>query len=1659
MKLHIHYLLACILLFGTAAKIEAQNTGPVAPEAMSFEPIDATDMVNLLSGDFSYVLPLIHVPGPGGGFSMPISYHGGVTMDQEASWVGLGWSLNPGAINRTVNGFADDVLACPSIILRKEQTKKYVYHRLDMGAGYENLFSAGTTYSWGDYKAFGGHVGLKYGEGRIGANFNYSFTDNKFDIGGSATMNNTGINASTSGVGVSIGLMHVNYGKNGLLYSLSFGNKSSGVSSLGLSFSSDGVGVSIAGVGMGNIVGNAGSLNDIRKFDSQLHVALYTPWFYISYKRNKIYYKFYKRDEYETNGLLYTVNSYSKGEIFQHRKKLLDVYTIEDHYFNKTFRQNENNFLAFDNYSVTAQGLLGKMSPKVQQGALIANQSMRLKYDGNDLIESLNYKINIGEEYQMKDRLYFSFDNMFDADTRVKFDENLAVDNTIPNNYFKKSFSDNSLPNRRGGKNFIQYFTNKQILQEFELMKSKGFIDTDNIDRSKKFTETISEDDDIVIALNGGQIPILHRSTEQRKKLDLGGIGAFSVTSSDGKTYHYSLPVYQFESIQRNNLLEKNGFEEYQNLGMYASSWLLTGITGPDFIDDGNGLLDKNDKGYWVKFDYGKFTDGYVWACPYDFKSYGSCNEAINWGRKQIYYLNSISTSTHTAYFVKDIRKDGRGKSFSYQIDDKYGKSQKVCIGGTYVIVTPSSRLNYNIKEEAKVMYLDKIVLVNNADSIIDYNSLTGSQEESCISSRSFFSSSLLKQNYLSKFKVSNSGKIIDSKDFLNYDFNKAIQIIDFNYDYSLCPNTPNSTSDKKGKLTLTAIHVKGKGGTNIQPPYMFEYYNYGSFSKDNKDIWGYYDNDPKAWSLKKITTPLGGQINVKYEEDEYSREVVRDEMIKYPVVGYYCGLDKVEKGDPFYGEANLMIKTVGVSFDKQFKLNDIFKVGEFYNIKLDFKVSIPCGVGLNGGNSTVGYSAIGQKRLIEINGNSLTFEVNDCFWDCPSREEGNVRDEYVVEDCCIDSYFTTYKLEDAYVEGKNLYYKGKGGGIRVNELQLSDEAGRVYKTKYDYNIPGTNTTSGVTIYAPVEDENKYSKYIPFKSELPMPGVIYEYVTVEDCGETEESDVKSIYQFEVYDQVQKDSKSFKIGEQFQFADVVGSYYNNDRRSLLKSNFATIGRLKSKSLYNQAGDLLSKTTNTYKSLDEIDYGLSQETFVSDKIYKIKRSGTWNEEEFINTTSKITYPSVLEKVTTQQDGFTSEMINLEWDKGTGAVTKSKSIAANGDVYISEVIPAHTKYPEMGSKILNFNHKNMLSQEAATYQYKTIGIKDKLIGGSVQTWSKDWLYRDQLSTGAYVNKSMPVWRKHKNFVLTGDVGSDGVLTNAQKYNWSATEAQNITNGWKKKNEITQYNEYSAPLESKDINGNYVATKYDPSGLYVVASVANSKWEDFAATSFEFVNTVGSYWSTSSKINLLKSGTTILTSSSLKSSQRNGLSAIAEIDAHSGKQYIRFYGAKTLQLSNIIASNGTERSFVLSCWIHKNSSASTKFKVKYSHGTHLGNRVYEKSGAEKIQFGDWILMKYEFELPKFHAVLEQIQIVVNSSSDVVYLDDFRIQPLTAAMNSYSYDNHSGDLLAILNANNIATKYYYDSAGRLVKIEKETPSGFEKVREYEYKFARSIED
>ena len=188
----------------------ALTGGPSQPEVQSFEPVGTSQMVDLFSGDFNYNIPIFDVDG----YPLNIAYHSGVTMDQEASWVGLGWNLNPGVINRNMRGIPDDFSG--------DKITKELRHKTDYTVGINTGFGAEL-------------FGFKLPKGiNIGVNLGINYNNYK-------------------GMGYEFGLTP----------SASFGDKIKGNLNIGLNYSSQG------GATLSPHAGLTGNLEKIGKYDLQ----------------------------------------------------------------------------------------------------------------------------------------------------------------------------------------------------------------------------------------------------------------------------------------------------------------------------------------------------------------------------------------------------------------------------------------------------------------------------------------------------------------------------------------------------------------------------------------------------------------------------------------------------------------------------------------------------------------------------------------------------------------------------------------------------------------------------------------------------------------------------------------------------------------------------------------------------------------------------------------------------------------------------------------------------------------------------------------------------------------------------------------------------------------------------------------------------------------------------------------------------------------------------------------------------------------------------------------------------------------------------------------------------------------------------------------------
>lgn len=174
--------------------------GPSQPEMSAFKSVGTDNMVNLFTGDFSYNIPLLDV----GGYPVNIFYDGGVSMEQEASWVGLGWNINPGNVNRNMRGIPDDFDG-KETLTQTQDMKRNLTWGVTLGADMElvgikkNPFAGSVGASFG--VSFNNYLGPALDLGIRGAT-HVKFADNAKPEKGALTLGGgLSINASSrSGV-------------------------------------------------------------------------------------------------------------------------------------------------------------------------------------------------------------------------------------------------------------------------------------------------------------------------------------------------------------------------------------------------------------------------------------------------------------------------------------------------------------------------------------------------------------------------------------------------------------------------------------------------------------------------------------------------------------------------------------------------------------------------------------------------------------------------------------------------------------------------------------------------------------------------------------------------------------------------------------------------------------------------------------------------------------------------------------------------------------------------------------------------------------------------------------------------------------------------------------------------------------------------------------------------------------------------------------------------------------------------------------------------------------------------------------------------------------------------------------------------------------------
>jgi len=1716
------------LLFPT---VSLAMMGPSQPEFVSYDAPGATDMVDLATGDFSYRLPVLDVPGPERSFSLPLAYSAGIQLEQEASWVGLGWTLNPGAIARSVNGYPDDANA--------DQISTTFYKDIQRGwtGGIPGVLDLG----WNSISGHSGAVsflGLQgytwdedgiSGSETVGITHNYRTGEIKADpakmAAAAATIASLGT-VPPGAVGASIGNRIASTvigtaAQGSLGGTVGFNNQPiREVSNHAFSqdywdyYNTSSTESAFGSLWFGNMHANAFNDQNVQdKSSPSFGPDIYATPQATSASKAKLF--FYQRQVNQTrSGKKANITYETAADIYQDgsSKTTDDVNQYKINFDGTKYRESGRRpiSIAHDNFRVMGENVTGSIRPyrldvgNVAYPKLGVSLSNLSSYTDYNSIQHYKYQVVpflSPSAYRPGFRYENSISNGYTYHKYTPTNGNEAVGFNI--NPTTSSSGTTSLtitdPRLDVAKNTANA-ANTAIEAARKGLRNTYDNNTYAWDRQLvqgRHVKWYSNRDIINMTRNPGLFPdnsFLEFGTKStsntegyggnfrfRGPLPPEGIGAFAVTAEDGTTYHYSLPVYQFQTYQEANEVwapttigglgkstRQEGLPGLQQTGVSgfptpsgarATAWLLTAITSADYVDRNNsGTVDASDWGGWVKFDYGQFSSQYKWRQPYIGNSYSDedntiKNQGFTEGYKQTYYLNSISTRSHTALFIKSVRQDGRGH---------------------FTPAGTASHLGIDERVPASALRLDEVILLDNAtlSKLSTAGGINTPADPNQVPALTTATSAQF--GPYTDGPMSGAGDIMDNV-FDTHDLDgdsrirkfveaNALKRVRFNYDYDLCREVPNSftclpndpstlppmdeahmATNRSGKLTLKSVSFFGptinNTPTKIIPDFSFSYEKPAvsvgvtnpAYARDKWDAFGMYNSAGRydvtshhsqrsdyaaPWTLTQITDPLGGTTDIAYERDEYAHVsefgTTRVHLSSTGCSAYTVGLDNnfnglltsaIKQGQTIYLTGVISYRQNSANYTKNYK-------------------NFPAQV------ATVTNS---QLTLTDNSNPALLFGL-PC------------------------STITSTAFDVAVANNVT------GGDIRVAAITTKDGTNS-YQTRYKYTVAATSENAGFNSAGVLAQEppflNRFDQSFYGVADYPVTPVLYSQVSVLSGQFRNDADddytTRKVYSFftPTSGMVQDANPKWKqatpytnygLDDKWKIPVVVA-----DNQTIV--DIGKVGQLQQVASYNRLGQQELATSFAYSSSIPNADGVPNQGHYTEGVLNNERV----ESEYrINRSTKEYVPTVMVGSRTTRKGVSTSVNNVLYDFYTGQVLETASTNSLGKVLHSRSLPAYTLpgNASMSAKGDNATNKHMLVQSAASYAYIEVPnapaydplnplnpATSHVVSAAVQTWKAGWSnYREPDASGTYqdVTGQTPVWRPSATYTWQSPVlDTDGSFKNFAPFNWTGASDSH----WQKTGETVRYDHYSHPVEARDMNGNYVAQKQGYDQTKSLVSASNARYTEIAYSGAEDQLTVGSSVQFGGEV--LAGGTLV---------------PVTNGPVHTGFYSLQLAAGQKgfLYRAQVGKDIDAAKTYRLNVWTNANASDS-KLYVSLN-----GSRIAASSATTAKKAGAWSLLSLLYTVPS-SANGQTLEFgCVNDGTVPTNFDDFRLSPLLATITSRVYDPRTNQVLYSLDNDNLFTRYEYTPTGRLKRVYQEVLDGTSTsasaqklVKEYEYNYAR----
>ena len=1185
-----------------------------------------------------------------------------------------------------------------------------------------------------------------------------------------------------------------------------------------------------------------------------------------------------------------------------------------------------------------------------------------------------------------------------------------------------------------------------------------------------------------------------------RAVLPAQGVGAFVITAEDGTRYHFALPVYHYKQFSKSWNVGTPAEFTSQKMGYdggpyaYATAWLLTAITGPDFVDKGvKGVLDDADEGRWVKFEYGKFSAQFKWRVPYQGNAtvdngYATLPdgtpaptyEAYSEGYKETYYLNAISTRSHTALFIKDVRQDGRGH---------YSGS-----------TTRNPDLGINEKEPASSLRLSEIVLLTNED----YQQLKTAYGFGTNTANNAPARNAAQLAAPDSFeKVFDTGDLTANADALAYLRRQQLKRLQFHYSYRLCPGTDNSFASAKaapapvpgadvcqrrGKLTLESFSTLGANDARLIPDFKFEYGYNPAYDAEKYDAYGFYQRervkkgdlfvnqspaavnaegqsqaseDGSAWSLKRLRNPLGSVMEVQYERDQYA-------SVSGIASRASQGILFRDKGTANNPSGIFTALSAATGAPATVDLRTLYRVGDPIHIQGTIKnrYKIPAGAAFNTMYCSRGYER--DHRITNVTASTLQVDNPPPARvppNGPTDPPTNGQLPYGEEQCTVlppapqGQYdgFEEFSFEAKLIQNRN------GGDIRVAKISVQGNDAPAQQTRYRYvSAAGGEAANSTGVLAKEPETAKYTTLpeIADSPDYPVTPVLYGEVTElrgtfrNAAGQPDDQaiDVRTVYGFYT---PALDMVSQTKADVTELTDNVADYPNykgtnfmyrvglSMANNLTRVNTALIGQPKWVRSFDKRGVQEQETTYNYANDITNDANLPHQGYFAEGTLlseMIKVTGTDNTDHqesrwfSLNKSVKTVVPTYLVGTTTNAGGIRSEAKTVRYDFLSAAPLVTEAVNALGLRLRSEQTPAYklAGYASMGPLVLAAGNKHMLTQTAATSLSKVLADGTLApLGAATTTWQQNWTTDRTFSASQkqYVEATAPdpVWRLQRSFAWQGKkLNADGTLAGFVAFNWNTPTAAGQNAGWVQQAEITHYDRYSRPLQTLDINGLPAAEKAGYGQQYTLTGAANARYVEMAYSGAE---------------DQVPAGADVHFGGEVQDGGRQSADQY-----HTGAYSALLAAGQTGFTYRAPVGNTSgvrpDRTYRASVWVYDNAAAPSVRLYFALNGTTV--REIGVADATTKRAGNWLLLNLYAKLTSADGGKQLTVGCRNAGPGAAYVDDFRFHPVEAPLTASVYDPHTKQVTYALDNDNLYTQYEYDPAGQPVRVFQEvlTPPG-----------------